>query len=232
MIAVTPNAKPREAIKLADEYFFSNGKVATCKTQKRAFEVDAQSQAYKPSTFAALTQLTREILEATQGEFSEKLSEIIPEQPKLLMHLAGDGLSEELTENLQKLVDTLNKSEYLLKRNLVDEGLFVDSYTIEQFYETSFELFINSLTKQQLIFMNSKNEPLWVTHCDANNEPFRGVVLKPAIFSFEIKEKDMLTRIDFERAFYYLHKRKASANFKESHSAQLTLPIDEEVSNE
>ena len=171
-------------------------------------------------------------MEATQGEFSEKLSEIIPEQPKLLMHLAGDGLSEELTENLQKLVDTLNKSEYLMKRNLVDEGLFVDAYTIEQFYETSFELFINRLTKQQLIFMNSKNEPLWVTHCDANNEPFRGVVLKPAIFSFEIKEKDMLTRIDFERAFYYLHKRKASAKFKESHSAQLTLPIDEEISNE
>lgn len=232
MIAVTPNAKPREAIKLADEYFFSNGKVATCKTQKRAFEVDAQSQAYKPSTYAALTQLTREILEATQGEFSEKLSEIIPEQPKLLMHLASDGFSKELTQNLQKLVDTLNKSEYLMKRNLVDEGLFVDAYTIEQFYETSFELFINRLTKQQLIFMNSKNEPLWVTHCDANNEPFRGVVLKPSIFSFEIKEKDTLTRIDFERAFYYLHRRKASANLKESQSAQLTLPIDEEVSNE
>ena len=232
MIAVTPNAKPREAIKLADEYFFSNGKVATCKTQKRAFEVDAKSQAYQSNTYAALTQLTREILEATEGKFSEKLSEIIPEQPKLLMHLVRDGLSEELTDNLQKLVDTLNKSDYLMKRNTVDEGLFIDAYTVEQFHEASFELFINGLTKQQLIFINSKNEPLWVTHCDTNNEPFRGVILKPGIFSFDIKEKNQLKRTDFNGAFYYLHKRTASAKLKESQSAQLTLPIDEENSNE
>lgn len=156
MIAVTPNSKPREAIKPADEYFFSNGKVATCKTQKRAFEVDAKSQAYQSNTYAALIRLTRKILESTKGEFSEKLSEIIPEQPKLLMHLVRDGLSEELSDNLQKLVDMLNKSDYLMKRNIVDEGLFIDAYTVEQFYEASFELFINGLTKQQLIFMNSK----------------------------------------------------------------------------
>lgn len=165
MIAVTP--KPRETIKLADEYFFSNGKVAACKTQKQAFEVDTKSQTYQSNTYAALTQLTREILEATKGEFSEKLSEIPPEQPKLLMHLVGDGLSDELTNNLQKLVDTLNKSGYLMKRDIVDEGIFINAYT---FYETSFDLFINGLTKQQLIYINSKNETLWVMHYDANNE--------------------------------------------------------------
>ncbi|MCI5896104.1 MAG: hypothetical protein MRZ56_01605, partial [Sutterella sp.] len=188
-------------------------------------------QAYQSNTYAALTQLTREILEATEGKFSEKLSEIIPEQPKLLMHLVRDGLSEELTDNLQKLVDTLNKSDYLMKRNTVDEGLFIDAYTVEQFHEASFELFINGLTKQQLIFINSKNEPLWVTHCDTNNEPFRGVILKPGIFSFDIKEKNQLKRTDFNDAFYYLHKRRASAKLKESQSAQLTLPIDEGDSN-
>lgn len=56
---------------------------------------------------------------------------------------------------------------------------------------------------------------------------FRGVILKPGIFSFDIKDKNQHKRIDFDDVFYYLHKRRASATLKESHSAQLPLPIDE-----
>lgn len=67
-IAVTPNAKPREAIKLADEYFFTSGKIFQAKTMKRDFETKLSLD-----QSSALSQLTREILESSNQAFTQKL---------------------------------------------------------------------------------------------------------------------------------------------------------------
>ena len=67
-IAVTPNAKPREAIKLSDEYFFTSGKIFQAKTIKRDFETKLSLD-----QSSALSQLTREILESSNQAFTQKL---------------------------------------------------------------------------------------------------------------------------------------------------------------
>ena len=57
LIAVTPNAKPREAIKLSDAYFFTSGTVVHAKTIKRDFETNLNLD-----QTLALSQLTRDVL--------------------------------------------------------------------------------------------------------------------------------------------------------------------------
>lgn len=54
MISVTPNAKPREAIKLSDTYFLTASRILYAKTIKRDFEV--KLTLYQS---AGLSQLTR-----------------------------------------------------------------------------------------------------------------------------------------------------------------------------
>lgn len=83
-IAVTPNAKPREAIKLSDAHFFTGNKRLYTKTIKRNFETEL-SQEHS----SALSQLTRDVLESTDKAFTQHIpsESTVTEQQTVIWHI-------------------------------------------------------------------------------------------------------------------------------------------------
>lgn len=91
-IAVTPNAKPREAIKLSDAHFFTGNKRLYTKTIKRNFETEL-SQEHS----SALSQLTRDVLESTDKAFTQHIpsESSVTEQQTVIWHINWNRVAEQ-----------------------------------------------------------------------------------------------------------------------------------------
>ena len=228
LIAVTPNAKPREAIKLSDAYFFTSGTVLHAKTIKRDFETELNLD-----QTLALSQLTRDILEASNKAFTNKLPSTVQTQQTLIWHLSESIEQPELEEALTGFINHLTKNPTLSSDVLLDEGLFI-SNTLSNFAkEASFERLITGLLTSNLIYQTDRNEPLWVTHADHHGINQRGIILKPELVEGSLHG----TRLSFKDLFEYIHKRKPNPRFhfknnKTYQDDQLNLDFDEEASYE
>lgn len=222
MIAVTPNAKPREAIKLADSYFLTASRILYAKTIKRDFEVKLTLD---QST--GLSQLTREVMQVSNKAFTEQLPEKTPSQPTLIWQLVIEIQQNDLKDALRSFTSFMTSHKDCLSEVLIDEGFFL-SETLYHQTETSlsFERLVLALLTSNLIYQTERNEPLWVTHTDKNATLQRGVILKPDLFE-AIHNHEVLT---FEKAFRYVFQKTPHPNFsfKEKIDAgdQLTLNFE------
>ena len=209
MIAVTPNAKPREAIKLAESYFLTASRILYAKTIKRDFEVKLTLD---QST--GLSQLTREVMQVSNKAFTEQLPEKTPSQPTLIWQLAIEIQQNDLKDALHSFTSFMTSHKDCLSETLIDEGFFFSEALYHQ-TETSlsFERMVLALLTSNLIYQTERNEPLWVTHTDKNTTLQRGVILKPDLFE-AIHNHEVLT---FEKAFRYVFQKAPHPNisFKE-----------------
>ena len=205
MIAVTPNAKPREAIKLSDSYFLTGSRLLYATTIKREFEVKLSVD---QST--GLSQLTREVMQITDKAFTEQLPEKTPSQPILIWQLAKEIRQEELKVALQSFANFITSHQESLLETLIDEGFFLSESLYRQIQTTlSFERFVLALLTSSLIFQTERNEPLWVTHTDRNGNFQRGIILKPDLFE-AIHNHQVLT---FEKSFRHVFQKAPHPNF-------------------
>ena len=228
LIAVTPNAKPREAIKLSDAYFFTSGTVLHAKTIKRDFETELNLD-----QTLALSQLTHEVLEASNQAFTDKLPSTIPTQQSLIWHLSESIEQPELEEALTGFLNHLSEKTTLASEVLLDEGLFITNTLSNFAKEASFERLVTGLLTSNLIYQTDRNEPLWVTHADHQGINQRGIILKPEMIEGSIHN----TKLAFKDLFEYIHKRKPTPRFhfknnKTYQDDQLSLDFDEEASYE
>ncbi len=205
MITVTPNAKPREAIKLSDAYFLTGGRVLYAKTVKRNFEVKLSVD---QST--GLSQLTREVMQLSDKAFTEQLPEKTPSQPALIWRLAKEIKQEELKAALQCFAEFMTSDENSICETLIDEGFFLSEVLKRQMdIALSFERLVLALLTSNLIYQTERNEPLWVTHTDKNGVLQRGIILKPELFE-AIHNHQVLT---FEKAFLHVFQKSTHPNF-------------------
>ena len=227
LIAVTPNAKPREAIKLSDAYFFTSGTVLHAKTIKRDFETEINLD-----QTLALSQLTRDVLEASNQVFSTKLPSAIQAQQTLIWHLSESIEQPELEEVLIGYLNHLTENPSLASEVLLDEGLFITNTLSNFAKETSFERLVTGLLTSNLIYQTDRNEPLWVTHADHQGINQRGIILKPEMIEGCLHD----SKLAFKDLFEYIHKRKPTPQFhfkgKQATDDQLSLDFDEEASYE
>ena len=228
LIAVTPNAKPREAIKLSDAYFFTSGTVLHAKTIKRDFETELNLD-----QTLALSQLTRDVLEASNQAFTNKLPSTVQAQQILVWHLSESIEQPELEEALTGFLNHLTENPTLSSNVLLDEGLFITNTLSNFAKEASFERLVTGLLTANLIYQTDHNEPLWVTHADHLGINQRGIILIPEMIEGSIHN----SKLSFKDLFEYIHKRKPTPRFllKEKQSKdedQLSLDFDEEASYE
>lgn len=204
MIAVTPNAKPREAIKLSDTYFLTGSRILYAKTIKRDFEVKLSID---QST--GLSQLTREVMQLSDQAFTDQLPEKTPSQPTLIWQLAKEIKQEELKHALQSFAEFMTSDERSICETLIDEGFFLSEQIFRQMDTSlSFERFVLALLTSNLIYQTERNEPLWVTHTDKNGVLQRGIILKPELFE-AVKKNQALT---FEKAFRHVFQKIPQPN--------------------
>lgn len=205
MIAVTPNAKPREAIKLADSYFLTASRILYAKTIKRDFEVKLTLD-----QSAGLSQLTREVMQISNKAFTEQLPEKTPSQPTLIWQLAIEIQQNDLKDALHSFTSFMTSHEECLSETLIDEGFFFSETLYHQIDTSlSFERLVLALLTSNLIYQTERNEPLWVTHTDKNATLQRGVILKPDLFE-AILNHEVLT---FDKAFSYVFQKEPHPNF-------------------
>ena len=228
LIAVTPNAKPREAIKLSDAYFFTSGTVLHAKTIKRDFETELNLD-----QTLALSQLTRDVLETSNQAFTNKLPSSIQNQKTLIWHLAESIEQPELEEAISGYVNHLTENPSLASEVLLDEGLFITNTLSNFAKEASFERLVTGLLTANLIYQTDRNEPLWVTHADHQGMNQRGIILKPEMIEGSLHN----TKLTFKDLFEYIHKRKPTPQFhfkgkQATDDDQLSLDFDEESSYE
>lgn len=204
-IAVTPNANPREAIKLSDAIFFTNGRVLASKTIKRNFEVDI-----KPITSLSLSKLTREALEVANREFTDRLPSQTPQQPHLIWYLNKEVKQESLEEALSLILNQLTENTTLALHHIIDEGLFINEELIRQSKgPLSFEHLVLALLSEGLIYQTKKLEPLWVTHTDSNGALSRGFLLRPDALGALSDNK----KFSFNDAFLTIHGKVPNPKF-------------------
>lgn len=205
MIAVTPNAKPREAIKLSGTYFLTASRILYAKTIKRDFEVKLTLD-----QSAGISQLTREEMQISNKAFTEQLPEKTPSQPTLIWQLAIDIQQNDLKDALHSFTSFMTSHEECLSETLIDEGFFFSETLYHQIDTSlSFERLVLALLTSNLIYQTERNEPLWVTHTDKNATLQRGVILKPDLFE-AILNHEVLT---FDKAFSYVFQKEPHPNF-------------------
>ena len=225
---MTPNAKPREAIKLSDAYFFTSGTVLHAKTIKRDFETELNLD-----QTLALSQLTRDVLEASNLAFTNKLPSSIQNQKTLIWHLSESIEQQELEEALSAYLNHLTENPSLASEVLLDEGLFITNTLSNFAKEASFERLVTGLLTSNLIYQTDRNEPLWGTHADHQGINQRGIILKPEMIEGSLHN----IKLAFKDLFEYIHKRKPNPRFHfknnlTSQEDQLSLDFDEEASHE
>lgn len=217
-IAVTPNAKPREAIKLSDEYFFTNGKILQAKSIKRDFETKLSLD-----QSSALSQLTREILESSNQAFTQKLpteSAHTPHQT-LVWQLKGADDYKGLNLPFSVIFDFINSHQEKIPHLLIDEGIFLTESLNFLNDNLTFERLVTSLLTANLIYQNDRDEPLWVSHTNPFGELVRGVILKPNSFEVQLNGK----LLSFKEIFQKVHAREPNPNF--SFLNRETSPCDQ-----
>ena len=181
----------------------------------------------------ALSQLTRDVLEASNQAFTNKLPSTIQAQQTLIWHLSESIEQPELEEALSGFLNHLTETPSLTSEVLLDEGLFITNTLSNFAKEASFERLLTALLTSNLIYQTDRNEPLWVTHADHQGINQRGIILKPELIEGKLHE----TKLTFKDLFESIHKRKPTPrfHFKEKQSTdedQLSLDFNEEASYE
>ncbi len=203
-ITVTPNAKPREAIKLSDAHFFTGNKNLYAKTIKRNFETELNEE-----QSCALSQLTREILESTDKVFTQHIpsEQMVTQQNTITWHI--NEKYESSNPALSAIFDLLNTEPQKVSELLIDEGLFLSDHLNFLNADLTFERLVTSLLSNNLIYENDRGEPLWVTHTDIHGSLQRGVILKADCLGARLEGNDL----SFKEIFTALHHRKPSPHF-------------------
>ena len=204
-IAVTPNANPREAIKLSDAVFFTSGRVLATKTIKRNFEVDI-----KPIASLTLSKLTREALEVANRAFTDRLPSQMPQQPRLIWYLNKELKQADLEEALGFILNQLTENASTTLHHIIDEGLFINEDLVRQSKSSlSFEPLVLALLAEGVIYQTAKLEPLWVTHSDSNGTLTRGFLLRPDALEALSENK----KLSFNDAFLTIHGKTPDPKF-------------------
>lgn len=204
-IAVTPNANPREAIKLSDAVFFTSGRVLASKTIKRNFEV-----VLKPIASLSLSKLTREALEVANCAFTDGLPSDTPQQPHLIWYLNKELKQAALEETLGLILNQLTENTTLALHHIIDEGLFINEDLLRLSKSPlSFERLILGLLSEGVIYQTAKLEPQWVTHTDSNGTLTRGLLLRPDVLEALSENKKLF----FNDAFLAIHGKTPDPKF-------------------
>lgn len=204
-IAVTPNANPREAIKLSNAIFFTSGRVLASKTIKRNFEVDI-----KPIASLALSKLTREALEVANRAFTDRLPSETPQQPRLIWYLNKELKQADLEEALGLILNQLTENASTTLYHIIDEGLFINDDLVRQSKTSiSFERLVLALLSEGVIYQTAKLEPLWVTHTDSNGTLTNGFLLRPDVLEALSDNK----KLSFKDAFLAIHGKTPDPKF-------------------
>lgn len=204
-IAVTPNANPREAIKLSDSVFFTSGRALATKTIKRNFEVDL-----KPVASLALSKLTREALEVANRTFTDGLPSDTPQQPHLIWYLNKELKHAGLEEALGFILNQLTENATLTFHHIIDEGLFINEDLVRQSKTSlSFEHLVLVLLSEGVIYQTAKLEPLWVTHTDSIGTLTRGFLVRPDALEALSDNK----KLTFHDAFLAIHGKTPDPRF-------------------
>lgn len=219
MIAVTPNAKPREAIKLDPHYFLDKSQWANLKVTKRDFEVTVT-----PTIETGLSRLTREVLGLDQKPDAID-TDIKTKKPRVLWHMVDATLHPQIQTILESLMEKLTVDPAFAKTSMVDEGLLL---THESVPETGkeFELVVMQLLLADLIYATDKHEPLWIEHINVTGQSVRAVVMKPTIFAIEFIEDEVAIPLDYDTLFATVHGREPQNRWEADNHYQLTLTED------
>ena len=175
LIAVTPNAKPRQAIKLNSKLFATHEKILSCKIPKRPFEVTHLSFAQE----TALSELNREMLESLDDAFRIDATKDLSPTPKRIYHFVCEKtLPPETQKALTTLFEHLTVNPNLLRKHLIDEGLLLTESLLTGLSDLSSNLITMQLHTSGIIESTPKGEPYFVEHHPADGSTIRGVILK------------------------------------------------------
>lgn len=204
LIAVTPNAKPRQAIKLNSKLFATHEKILSCKIPKRPFEVTQLSFAQE----TALSELNREMLESLDDAFLIDAPKDLSPTPKRIYHFVCEkALSPETQKALTTLFERLTVNPNLLKNHLIDEGLLLTESLLTGLSGLSSNLITMQLHTSGIIESTPKGEPLFVEHHPADGSTIRGVILKPRhIASVHLNGSEKLN-LNFHETFKAIFHR-------------------------
>ena len=220
MIAVTPNAKPREAIKLDPHYFLDKSQWENLKVTKRDFEVTVS-----PTIETGLSRLTREVLGLDQ-KADEIDTSVKTKKPQVLWHLVETTLHPQIQDVLDALMEKLTIEPTFAKQSMVDEGLLLSHDSVPETGK-DFDLVVMQLLLADLIYATDRHEPLWIEHITDNGQSVRAVVMKPTVFAIEFIEDDVAIPLDYATLFESIHGREPQNRWEADDHYQLTLTEDD-----
>ena len=223
MIAVTPNAKPREAIKLSDEKFFSVGQVDPKKT-KRAFECDGMDLAQ----IAGISRLTREVIEKSKKAYEDYLPKKV-EAPSLIhwRWAAKCGL-EETNEMGRALASLLTMLGSEVAEFMVDEGILLPRRLLERSEAIKDPtLLIAKFEKEGFLLLDEEQSILFAKFPCETGDQDSAPILLPNVFKIEHEvglEKEV---IPYETLFAMLKHKKCAVQH-----AQNETPLENDTIEE
>ena len=208
MIAVTPNAKPREAIKLSDEKFFSVGQVDPKKT-KRAFECDGMDLAQ----IAGISRLTREVIEKSQKAYEDHLPKKVEAPSSIHWRWAANCGLEETNEMGRALASLLTMLGSEVAEYMVDEGVLLPRRLLERSEEIKDPtLLIAKFEKEGFLLLDGEQSILFTKFPSETGDQASAPVLVPKVFNIEHEvglEKEALS---YETLFAMLKHKKCGVH--------------------
>ncbi len=178
MIAVTPNAKPREAIKLSDEKFFSVGQVDPKKT-KRAFECDGMDLAQ----IAGISRLTREVIEKSQKAYEDYLPKKVEAQSSIHWRWTANCGLEETNEMGRALASLLTMLGSEVAEYMVDEGVLLPRRLLERAEAIKDPtLLIAKLEKEGFLLLDEEQSILFAKFPCETGDQDSAPILLPNVF--------------------------------------------------
>lgn len=223
MIAVTPNAKPREAIKLSDEKFFSVGQVDPKKT-KRAFECDGMDLAQ----IAGISRLTREVIEKSQKAYEDYLPKKV-EAPSLIHWQWAENCGLEETDEMGRaLASLLTMLGSEVTEFMVDEGILLPRRLLERSEAIKDPtLLIAKLEKEGFLLLDEEQSILFAKFPCETGDQDSAPILLPNVFKIEHEvglEKEV---IPYETLFAMLKHKKCAVQH-----AQNETPLENDTIEE
>ena len=219
MIAVTPNAKPREAIKLADEDYFSWGS-QKIKKGKRAFECQHLNLAQE----AGISRLTRQVLEQAQRAFSDSLPLSVSEIFTIIWRWENECRHEALKEKLEALADFLTSLGQEVEDFLVDEGVLLTKGLLGRagcIADPS--LFIAELESEGFLHRDEQGNLLFASYPDVSAKVDQAPILLPSLLTIYREKEGERVILSFDQVFEVLKKRKRHSKKMEEEAYQLEL---------
>lgn len=219
MIAVTPNAKPREAVKLADEKYFTVGQIDPKKT-KRAFECENLTLAQE----TGLSRLTRDVMEQSQKAYDSHIPQTVEKPSFIDWRLSVELNFKETQEKLEALATHLSRLGDEVADFMVDEGILLPSSLLER--EESIgspTLLIAELEREGCLHRKASGELLFAHTPKENGDWETAPILLPTILSIRLKDNEREKEVNFDQLFGLLKKRKRQSTKVLEEAFQLEL---------